>query len=331
MSLKFHRAVANGISWNLSDRYSVGPSEDGEDGKKSSMPKLVDANGKKIRMPEFMTKSDDNGLSCMVQFRKSAGKRCEALLLGQWRKVRDFDILRRFLTETSQRGRMPDRWGRDVELTATGTRKTRNGDEYSEALEGDMEKGKDGKYTVKKPARLNEEDKPFVELICRLDDCLVEESWVIPAAHFTKDTSESYRRNSERRYQLAGTQDVSGIVRGAKRAVANMFKLSTNSAVEKLVKSRQLLDQIIKETEAEELQDKGKWKFRVRGRSGNVYVIDEETAGVYDNADQHICIVRASAKFENAGYDYIASLLCVLRDDRFTAKDVYTLKSRVGA
>jgi hypothetical protein len=332
VSLKFHRAVANSVRWNLNGAYSAAPADsDDSPSPKKSLPKLVDANGKKIRMPEFMSKSDDNGMTCLVSFRKSPGKRCEAFLLGQWRKVRDFDILVRFLTETSAKGWVRGSWGRGVHL-ATGNVKTdANGDQYSEASEGDMEQDKTGKFVVKKAAKLNHADEPFVQLIARLDDCLMEESWIIPASNYCADTERHRRSSQSGQFLLRATQESATLIRAAKMAVAGMFRDSTNTAVDKLIRSRALLEQVMAETGAEEFQKGGKWTFRVTGRSGHVYTIDEETAGVHDGSGQHICIVRASSKFENAGYDYIASLLCVLRDDRYTAKDVYTLKNRVGA
>lgn len=368
VSMKFHRAVANGLTVKF--RTDTVP------------PRLraAAANGEarpEIRVPgrgdHQHNGYDEDKLEFVAPVRKSAGSRAEIMLFGQWRKIRDIDLLMKVLRHSEWSAPTYDLRSKlkvklaeisevDVPAEEPAPAATEEAEQPQEApryvLGGDgilrlsepppptpeekakrklveaqtlVERRKNKLRSEAMKVEFGEADTKFVSRLVELDYCLMPESQIVmngatimvmDGDHYRDRQTKALLRNQRVREWLTGLQT----------QLATLTRDCGDQFYNKLAKSRELLETIMRQEHATEHQrPDGDWEYRVTGQSGTQYVIEESTAGVSANG-HHICIVPATSKAgaDYVGYDYIASLISALAHDRRTARDISTLKSVIA-
>jgi len=97
-----------------------------------------------------------------------------------------------------------------------------------------------------------------------------------------------------------------------------------------IARSKELLDEVLKQEGAVDTKLGTMSGYLVKGQSGMKYFVDSSSAKVYNYATgNHICIVNGVST-SAAGFDYLTSVIAALASDKYTAKKIYTLKNLVA-
>ena len=278
ISLKFHRAMSEGLVIRLPDNAVTG------------VKRPSGANA--IRVPGGHG-SGGSSLEIVRKINKVVGSKASFDLGGETRLMLDFDTVRRVLKGSlthSSGDRMP------VNNVALGNLRS------------------------------------LAKFLMTLDLYLAPESRFIPETLFTMESKNkqvydyavsAYQDTVVQYRVLPDSPEVITHLTDLVAVFAEEFKLAIDTEQEVLRKSYSLLQQVMKETGARDVVKDGKHAYHVTGVSGTGYIVNEADARVTDAAGNHICIVKASNDVR--GYDYIASLLVALHQDRYTAKEIHTL------
>lgn len=98
--------------------------------------------------------------------------------------------------------------------------------------------------------------------------------------------------------------------------------------IQAIKRSEQLLEQVIKTTEATPAVFHNTEGYLVTGKSGTVYFVNEEGRAYNHTTGAYICIVDSGSS-SVVGKDGLVSRLLALRNDKFLVKSVSTLASHV--
>lgn len=91
-------------------------------------------------------------------------------------------------------------------------------------------------------------------------------------------------------------------------------------------KSKQLLDEVVRQVGAVPVTYENDDAFEVTGQSGRVYIVSKETRRVWNKEDKrYICIVDGSPDM-GVGYDALVARMLALRNDSRVANKIDTLK-----
>lgn len=350
ISLKFHRANANGLEWRPGYAVSMENLDTTKAAKSVAGIRIPGSGGHGRRGNSGMSKS------CKLQFNKKSGKRAEVFLFGAWRKLRDFDAFIRFLecstSYNSREERKVSLASQDYHYNiAKANGEEPDAQDKSTVAGKRLVKGDDGKFyyqevkTIEKNSKkaiskkakdsayspFSNGEKSTVEYIGFMDSFLVDTDRVLPTKFLAAPESGGsyyYGRGYNSRARFLQTVASEKFANTLAADLVKMFQTSIEGEMTKLKRSHELLRQVMKETGAEEFQKGEQWWYRVTGSSGIEYQIREYDAAVYVG-NTHVCVVRATNRDDDAGYDYITSLIAALHKDQRTAKKVGTLKHHV--
>jgi hypothetical protein len=234
----------------------------------------------------------ENDLDCKLRIRKRPGKKAEVFLLDEWHKIDKFDMF-------VDRCRYPN---------ASNRRNTGTTYRLNDKFEDDKKDKKDfGNYNR------------LIRRLCILDQYLVESDRIIVGKYAPVEGSSYYSQT------IGNTKEEVKEIQDICKKIVKDLKVDMSDALKKIERSRELLEDVMKRTKAtKETKGHGDVYYCVTGASGNHYKVRESDAAVIQG-DRHICIVNAGTS-DMAGYDYIASLLVALANDKRTARDIYTLQ-----
>jgi len=301
ISLKFHTAISRGLPLVMQATSSIaGLLSEGE-----SLPTIGGSSqiqGSRVSTGRVMTR-----------IRKpQAHKHAEVFLLGEWRKIINFDMYMSRSTSES--------WNQRNSNYCTTSPSYGMSHEMRNAMQAKL-----GDSTFRAM------DRVAARLVI-LDNFLEPEDRILKK--YYRPAPESFRADEHRWDELNVTnRNLKGFMAICKQ-FAEGYQSSIQEELDMLKKSKENLDSAVKRTSTEVIERHSKHKcrvYRVTGASGMRYDIREDDAAVYDaGTDSHICIVKASNQL-TFGYDYIISLINSLAQDRFTARNIYTVNNLLDA
>jgi hypothetical protein len=290
MSLKYHKAVADGIDLLLSSR---------------DFPPLSRKEGPAIRIPGGSDEDNGDVYRIKLRLNKTAGKKSTFDLLGRTRTITNFDMFVKTCGNATARGSSRDK----------GVLRVAEGVPHAAllmrlaALDIDLDSG--GRFV---PESMR-------------SGVVMQTGGYVMTRDGVHQYDQSIQRPVE---GVPDTPENRAVSEDLVRRLQEYAAEQMASRLTVLERSHALLQKVMKETGAVCEQENERWIYRVTGQSGNRYKVDEALASVHlDNpgdkaGGNHICIVKATTDI--SGYDYISSLLIALHKDRYTAHSIHTLQ-----